>query len=299
MSEADPVVPFYCPFCAEEDLRPSEAATPRGSAAACLACSPSSSSVWRCRLMTATTVRPPDQRRGAPTGAHGAPARTACSRRAGQDLEEALRGGDPAVGRGDLRRSVRHHRVDGRRRCCRTSAASAIPGIDVLFLDTGYHFAETIGTRDAVDATYPVNVATSGPSCSCTSTRRTTGGSTRPTPTCAARCARSSRSSAPCGPTTRGAAAYAATSQRRGRTTPVVAWDAQPRPGEGQPARPVDRRAGRAAYVAENGVLRQPAARDRLRLHRLRALHPPVAPGEDPRAGRWAGRAKTECGLHG
>ncbi len=25
----------------------------------------------------------------------------------------------------------------------------------------------------------------------------------------------------------------------------------------------------------------------------------PVAPGEDLRAGRWAGRAKTECGLHG
>jgi phosphoadenosine phosphosulfate reductase len=24
----------------------------------------------------------------------------------------------------------------------------------------------------------------------------------------------------------------------------------------------------------------------------------PVQPGEDPRAGRWAGFAKTECGLH-
>ena len=24
----------------------------------------------------------------------------------------------------------------------------------------------------------------------------------------------------------------------------------------------------------------------------------PVAPGEDPRSGRWAGSAKTECGLH-
>ena len=37
--------------------------------------------------------------------------------------------------------------------------ASAIaPGIDVIFLDTGYHFAETIGTRDAVSAVYPVNL---------------------------------------------------------------------------------------------------------------------------------------------
>jgi phosphoadenosine phosphosulfate reductase len=24
----------------------------------------------------------------------------------------------------------------------------------------------------------------------------------------------------------------------------------------------------------------------------------PVAPGEDPRSGRWAGLSKTECGLH-
>jgi phosphoadenosine phosphosulfate reductase len=27
-------------------------------------------------------------------------------------------------------------------------AAQAAPGIDVIFLDTGYHFAETLGTRD-------------------------------------------------------------------------------------------------------------------------------------------------------
>ena len=37
-------------------------------------------------------------------------------------------------------------------------AAKARPGVDVLFLDTGYHFAETIGTRDAVEAVYDVNV---------------------------------------------------------------------------------------------------------------------------------------------
>ena len=29
-------------------------------------------------------------------------------------------------------------------------AAKALPGVEVLFLETGYHFAETIGTRDAV-----------------------------------------------------------------------------------------------------------------------------------------------------
>src|SRR5215472_13258474 len=39
-----------------------------------------------------------------------------------------------------------------------------VPGIDVLFLDTGYHFAETIGTRDAVSVVYPVNVINVTPS---------------------------------------------------------------------------------------------------------------------------------------
>ncbi len=37
-------------------------------------------------------------------------------------------------------------------------AAKVRPGVDVLFLDTGYHFAETIGTRDAVEAVYDVHV---------------------------------------------------------------------------------------------------------------------------------------------
>ena len=37
-------------------------------------------------------------------------------------------------------------------------AAKVRPGVDVLFLDTGYHFVETIGTRDAVEAIYDINV---------------------------------------------------------------------------------------------------------------------------------------------
>src|SRR5499427_1042991 len=54
-----------------------------------------------------------------------------------------------------------------RRICITSSMTDAVlvnlvskhmPGIDVLFLDTGYHFPETIGTRDAVSSIYPVNV---------------------------------------------------------------------------------------------------------------------------------------------
>ena len=37
-------------------------------------------------------------------------------------------------------------------------AEQVAPGIDVIFLDTGYHFIETIGTRDAVKLVHNVNV---------------------------------------------------------------------------------------------------------------------------------------------
>jgi phosphoadenosine phosphosulfate reductase len=37
-------------------------------------------------------------------------------------------------------------------------ASKAAPGIEVLFLDTGYHFAETLQTVDAVAARYPVKL---------------------------------------------------------------------------------------------------------------------------------------------
>src|SRR4051812_373901 len=55
----------------------------------------------------------------------------------------------------------------GKRFCVTSSMADSVlshlastvaPGIDVVFLDTGYHFAETIGTRDAVEATLPVRM---------------------------------------------------------------------------------------------------------------------------------------------
>ncbi len=37
-------------------------------------------------------------------------------------------------------------------------ASDELPGIHVVFIDTGYHFAETIGTRDAYAATRPIDL---------------------------------------------------------------------------------------------------------------------------------------------
>lgn len=37
--------------------------------------------------------------------------------------------------------------------------AKVAPGVEVLFLDTGYHFSETLDTVRAVEARYPVRLA--------------------------------------------------------------------------------------------------------------------------------------------
>jgi phosphoadenosine phosphosulfate reductase len=52
------------------------------------------------------------------------------------------------------------------------------------------------------------------------------------------------------------------------------------------------------AYVAEHGVLVNPLAFDGYPSIGCAPCTRRVAPGEDPRSGRWAGAQKTECGLH-
>jgi len=77
----------------------------------------------------------------------------------------------------------------------------------------------------------------------------------------------------------------------------AVEWDAKRsmvkvNPIAGWTAADVD------AYVAEHGVLVNPLAFDGYPSIGCAPCTRRVAPGEDPRSGRWAGTSKTECGLH-
>ena len=65
--------------------------------------------------------------------------------------------GDLDLGLRAVRLQARGDLLDGRHRDDPSRRAGA-PGIDVIFLDTGYHFVETIGTRDAVRLVHDVNV---------------------------------------------------------------------------------------------------------------------------------------------
>ena len=177
-------------------------------------------------------------------------------------------------------------------------AASVASGVDVLFLDTGFHFAETIGTRDAVAQVYDVNVRTMLPLITVEQQAVQHGPElyrSDPDTCCAIRKVE---------PLARGLEPYTAWASgiRRDeavtrRDTPVVAWDAKRSMVKVNPIATWTQEQA-DAYVADNGVLVNPLAYDGYPSIGCAPCTRRVAPGEDPRSGRWADSGKTECGLH-
>lgn len=177
-------------------------------------------------------------------------------------------------------------------------AAKVVPGIDVVFLDTGYHFVETLGTRDAVEATMDVNLITITPKQTVAEQDATEGKDlfrTDPDRCCFLRKVQ------PLQESLTGYDAWA-TGLRRAEThhriiAPVIGWDAKKQKVKVSPiARWSDEQVD--TYVAENGVLVNPLVYDGYPSIGCFPCTRRVAPGEDARSGRWAGTGKTECGIH-
>jgi phosphoadenosine phosphosulfate reductase len=176
--------------------------------------------------------------------------------------------------------------------------AAIRPGVDTLFLDTGYHFAETIGTREAVAHTYPIRLLNVTPAQTVAEQDAEHGPrlyERAPDRCCALRKVE---------PLRRTLAGYDAwvTGLRRDEAptragTPVVGWDEAFGLVKVSPlARwTADDLAG---YAARHQVLVNPLVADGYPSIGCEPCTRRVAPGEDPRSGRWAGLAKTECGLH-
>jgi phosphoadenosine phosphosulfate reductase len=195
----------------------------------------------------------------------------------------------------------------GRRFCVTSSmgdsvlphlASTVAPGIDVLFLDTGYHFAETLGTRDAVAATLPVNVVTLSPKISVRQQDELYGRDlwARDPDLCC-----SMRKVEPLNEALIGYDAWA-TGLRRDETrsrviTPVVGWDEKKQKVKVSPLARWSQ-ADVDAYVAKHNVLVNPLQNDGYPSIGCWPCTRRVAPGDDPRSGRWAGSGKTECGIH-
>lgn len=177
-------------------------------------------------------------------------------------------------------------------------ASKVAPGVDVVFLDTGYHFVETIGTRDAVAATMPVNLLTITPVQSVAEQDAEYGKDlykTDPDLCCKLRKVQ------PLATSLTGYDAWA-TGLRRAEThnrviAPVVGWDEKKQKVKVSPlARWTDEQIDQ--YILENGVLVNPLQYDGYPSIGCWPCTSRVAPGEDARSGRWAGQSKTECGIH-
>ena len=177
-------------------------------------------------------------------------------------------------------------------------ASRVKPGIDVVFLDTGYHFAETIGTRDAVEAVYPVNVINVTPSRTVAEQDAELGPrlyGRNPDLCCYLR---------KVVPLEQALGPYDAwiTGVRREETsarsdTKVVEWNERRQmvkvnPIVGWTQDQVD------DYITEHGVLVNPLVYDGYPSIGCATCTARVEPGADPRSGRWTGTGKTECGIH-
>ncbi|MEP6559569.1 MAG: phosphoadenylyl-sulfate reductase [Nakamurella sp.] len=177
-------------------------------------------------------------------------------------------------------------------------ASKALPGVDVLFLETGYHFIETIGTADAVEAVYDVSLRRLLPLQTVQEQDTQYGKDlfARDPDLCCAL-----RKVAPLNNALMNYEAWA-TGVRRAESsmranTPVVTFDAKRgrikiAPLAAWTDNDVD------AYIAKNQVLVNPLLSAEYPSIGCEPCTRRVLPGQDTRAGRWAGLTKTECGIN-
>jgi phosphoadenosine phosphosulfate reductase len=177
-------------------------------------------------------------------------------------------------------------------------AAKVRPGVDVLFLDTGYHFAETIGTRDAVEAVYGVKIVNVTPEHSVAEQDQLLGKDLFASD--AARCC-SLRKVQPLSKALKGYSAWVTGIRRVESPTradaplisfddafglvkinPIAAWSDEDMQN----------------YIDANGILVNPLVDEGYPSIGCAPCTAKPAEGADPRSGRWVGQAKTECGLH-
>ena len=177
-------------------------------------------------------------------------------------------------------------------------AAKVRPGVDVLFLDTGYHFVETIGTRDAVEAVYDINVVNVTPENPVAKQDQLFGKdlfAREPNECCRM------RKVEPLGKALQGYSAWVTGIRRVEAPTranaPLISWDKAFNLVKINPiAAWTDEEM--QAYIDGNDVLVNPLVFEGYPSIGCAPCTAKPEEGADPRSGRWAGLSKTECGLH-
>lgn len=177
-------------------------------------------------------------------------------------------------------------------------AAKVRPGVPVLFLDTGYHFVETIGTRDAIESVYDIRVLNVTPEHTVAEQDELLGKNLfarEPNECCRL------RKVAPLTKALRGYSAWVTGLRRVEAPTranaPLISYDEAFKLVKINPL---------AAwtdddvqdYIDEHDVLVNPLVNEGYPSIGCAPCTAKPVEGADPRSGRWQGLAKTECGLH-
>jgi phosphoadenosine phosphosulfate reductase len=168
--------------------------------------------------------------------------------------------------------------------------ARTAPQVPVVFLDTQYHFIETLEYVERVRVRYGLTLEVVRPLVAPDERWRTdTDGC------CAA------RKVEPLGRALRNRTAWISGLRRAEsptrRTSPAVSWDSR---WQAAKVNPIVHWSDTevAAYKAGHELPEHPLVAQGYRSIGCWPCTTPTAAAEDPRAGRWAGSDKLECGLH-
>lgn len=168
-------------------------------------------------------------------------------------------------------------------------AHKVFPAIEVVFIDTGYHFPETLSTVEDVRRHYGLNLRmmtvarqdealwAADPENCCSAVK--VGQLDRALAGKQAWMSGLRRGEAE---TRSGAPIISRDLRGLIKISPIATWTDED----------VDE------YIAAHDIIVNPLTKRGYPSIGCMPCTTPVAPGEDPRAGRWRGKDKTECGLH-
>jgi phosphoadenosine phosphosulfate reductase len=168
-------------------------------------------------------------------------------------------------------------------------ATKVAPRIEVIFLDTEAHFPETLEFVEAIRARYDLNLTVTKP-----------GPEAAAFPCGSEQCCQF-RKVAPLRHAVQGNRAWLTSLKRvdapSRANAPIVSWDDAFGLVKINPLATWSNE-DIASYLADHDLPVHPLTLQGYRSIGCAPTTRPVAPGEDPRAGRWAGLEKSECGLH-
>jgi phosphoadenosine phosphosulfate reductase len=168
-------------------------------------------------------------------------------------------------------------------------ATKVAPGIEVIFLDTEAHFPETLAFVEEIRDRYDLNLTVTKP-----------GPEAAAHPCGSEQCCQF-RKVAPLRQAVQGSRAWLTSLKRVDAPSraqaPVVSWDAAFGLVKINPL-VTWTNDDIASYLADHDLPVHPLTKRGYLSIGCAPTTRPVAVGEDPRAGRWAGMDKSECGLH-